>query len=301
MGKRTWTNEDIQVLRDYYPEFGAEKCSELISGKTKRQIKDKARVLGIKSNHYKKWTKEDNERLKVAWSTCNMEDLLCSFPGRTYQEILLHANKLGYHTNTDRKRKCDLTFLDIDSLTKESTYWWGFIMADGHISKKGQLVIQLKDVDKDHLLKFASHVNGNVKSVGKSFVRLACNDIKKLSLWKRKLRMLESAKTYFPPDLTLFEKYFVYFFIGFVDGDGCIWLSKNYPQIKIELHLSWLKNLEWFSKVLKEQYKIKSTNVHISNKQTSVLSIANRSDILKLFEYSKEVESLQRKWSKLSS
>lgn len=300
MGKRTWTNDDVRILREYYPEFGAKKCAELILNKTKRQIKDKAGALGIKSNHYKKWSDEENEKLKIAWRTCNMEDLLLSFPGRTYQEILLHANKLGYHTNTDRKRKCDLTFLDLDSLTKESSYWWGFIMADGHLSKRGQLVIQLKDIDKEHLVKFASHVKGNVKQPDNGFVRLACNDIRKMSVWKKKLGMVETAKTYFPPDLSVFEGYFVYFFIGFVDGDGCIWLSRGYPQIKVEVHLSWLKNIEWFSKMLKERYGIESANVHISKKQTVVLSIGNRSDVLKLFEYSKEVESLSRKWDRLS-
>ena len=300
MGQKTWTDDDIRVLREYYPDFGAEKCAEFILNKTKNQIKDKARVLGIKSNHYNKWTNEENERLKIAWQTCTMEDLLSSFPGRTYQEIQLHANWLGYHTNTDRKRKCDLSFLGLDSLTKESSYWWGFIMADGHLSKRGQLVIQLKDIDKEHLVKFADHIKGNVKKLDNGFVRLACNDIGKISAWREKLSMVETAKTYFPPDLSPFEQYFVYFFIGFVDGDGCVWLSKGYPQIKIEVHSSWLKNIEWFSKILKEQYGIESANAHMSKKQTAVLTIGNRSDVLKLFEYSKEVESLSRKWDRLS-
>lgn len=41
--------------------------------------------------------------------------------------------------------------------------------------------------------------------------------------------MAETAKTYFPPDLSLFlnKDLLIYFLIGFIDGDGCLTLSQT--------------------------------------------------------------------------
>lgn len=298
MGKRIWTNEEIDILYNNFPEGGIYKCIELLPNKKRSQIKAKIDALKIKSAHYDKWTDEENEKLKEAWETFTMEELLKAFPGRTYQKILLHANKLGYHSKTDRKRKCNLSFLDLDKLTKESLYWWGFIMADGHLSKRGQLIIQLKNTDVIHLEKFCKYVNSTIKEVNENFVRSACNDIKKVKKWMNILEMKESAKTYFPPNLSVFENDFIYFFIGFVDGDGCIWLCKNYPLLKIELHGSWLNNLNWFAEVLKEKYGI-NASVKINKKGMSQLTIENRNDIIKISKYCKDVDFLERKWGKI--
>ena len=298
MGKRTWSEEDLKVLYDNFPEGGIYKCMELLPHKTRKQIKGKIDALKIKSNHYDKWTEEENALFKEAWENYSMEKLLATFPNRTYQKMMLHAGVLGYHSKINRLRKCDLTFLDLNNMTPQSSYWWGFIMADGHISKRGQLIIQLKDVDKDHLEKFAVHVNGNVKNTKDGFVRVACNDKPRAEEWFKTFQMTETAKTYFPPNLEVFEENFIYFFIGFTDGDGCIWLCKNYPLLKIELHKSWLDNLTWFSKILKEKYDINS-KVKLSKKGTAQITIENRWDILKISEYCKDVEYLERKWDKI--
>lgn len=299
MGKRTWSDADLKVLYDNFPEGGIYKCIELLPHKTRKQIKAKIDALHIKSNHYDRWTEEENEKLKKAWETFSMEELLNAFPGRTYQKIQLHANQLGYHSKTDRKRKCNLSFLDLDSLTKNSLYWWGFIMADGHLSKKGQVIIQLSKLDKPHLEKYSSLVHGKLKETKGNFCRVSCNDIKKVTYWLNVFNMKETAKTYFPPKLSVFEKDFIYFFIGFVDGDGCIWISKGYPQLRIELHSSWKENLDWFATVLKKDYNIKSVVTKITKKGTASLTIGNKKDIEKISSFCKDVDYLERKWNKI--
>ena len=299
MGKRTWTDEEKQILYDNFPEGGIYKCIELLPGKTRKQIKAKIDALHIKSNHYDRWTAEENAKLKEAWETYSMEDLLNAFPGRTYQKIELHAHQLGYHAKTNRSRKCNLSFLDLNSLTTESLYWWGFIMADGHLSKANALIITLKNVDKEHLEKIAKHLSVEIKGDSKGFVKIQGNDKLRIESWKKTLCMEETAKTYFPPNLSVFERDFVYFFIGFVDGDGCLWLSKNYPQLKIELHSSWKKNLDFFAEVLRRDYGIESVRTEISKKGTSVLRIGKREDIINLSRYAKNVECLERKWEKI--
>lgn len=299
MGKKNWTDNEVKILYENFPDGGIYKCMELLPNRKRSQIKAKIDALHIKSNHRDKWTEEENKKLKEAWETYSMEELLNAFPGRSYQKIQLHANWLGYSSKTDRKRKCDLSFLDLNNLTKENAYWWGFIMADGHISKRGQIIIQLKNVDENHLQKIAFHLKGNIKKTKNDFVRLACNDIKKVTEWRSILEMNESAKTYFPPSLKIFESEIIYFFIGFVDGDGCIWKSKNYPLLKIELHASWKENLDLIAKFLKEKYGIISVKTKISKKGTSVLTIENRNDLINILKYAKEVESLDRKWNKI--
>ena len=36
MGKRTWTDEEKQILYDNFPEGGIYKCIELLPGKTRK-------------------------------------------------------------------------------------------------------------------------------------------------------------------------------------------------------------------------------------------------------------------------
>lgn len=299
MGKRTWTDDELKILQENFPDGGIYKCMELLPNKKRDQIKAKIDALGIKSNHYDKWTEEENKKLKEAWETYSMEELLSAFPGRTYQKIQLHANWLGYTSKINRNKKCDLSFLDIDNLSKENSYWWGFIMADGHISKKNELIIQLKDIDKEHLDKLCNKISASISNKPKGFVRMSASDITLMKKWREILELKDSAKTYFPPNLRIFENTLVYFFIGFVDGDGCIWFHNNYPQLKIETHCSWKENLEWVAEVLRTKYGIESAVVKISKKGTVVLSIGRRRDIISLLEFVKEVDYMQRKWEKI--
>ena len=116
MGKRTWTEDEIKILYDYFPEYGIYKCVELIPGHSREAIKGKIDALHIYSNHRKRWTDEENEKLKEAWRSYSMQDLLDCFPGRTYQQIELHAHWLGCHANTYRLRKNNLSFMDLNNL-----------------------------------------------------------------------------------------------------------------------------------------------------------------------------------------
>lgn len=60
--------------------------------------------------------------LKHEWPTATTEQLLLKFPNRTYKAISEKARKLNISANNCRKKKEDLSFLELTSLTKETAY-----------------------------------------------------------------------------------------------------------------------------------------------------------------------------------
>lgn len=306
-----WTEKEIQKLKDIYPEQGIYACMEALPYLKKEQIKAKIDALKIKSNRYQKWTKEQDDLLREAWKSYSMEDLLKAFPTRKYESLMNRARQLRIKSERDRRRLGELNFLDFENLCKESAYWWGFIMADGHLAKNNALVIQLSREDKDFLQKLADKLkcslhdfesinsyNGNLTQ----YIKLNIQDKQRLIKYREILKMENTAKTYFPPDLSIFmtEEFLLSFFIGFTDGDGCIWLTNNgtWPELKIELHKSWINNLTLISQKLKEFYDITAI-VKISKKDTAVLSITKKECFTKLKENLNNLDYMHRKWDKI--
>lgn len=262
----------------------------------------------MKNKTWLKWTEDQIELLKVHWKSSTMEELLKQFPNRKYNSLMLKAQQLGIKSEVQRKRKGSLDYLN--TLNTNSCYWWGFIMADGHLSKKGELIISLDNKDKNHLEKLAKHLNRFVteRVYINSFngkLSKSCNlriqDKKFGEKWLSILK-INSAKTYTPPDLSIFlsEENLINFFIGLIDGDGCIWESKNWLNMKIELHLNWLNTLRLLSSELKKFYDI-DCKVFVNKRGTSNLVINTKKDLRILKSYIKNTEFLERKWSKLDT
>ena len=247
---------------------------------------------------WKKWTEEEIELLKIHWKSSTMEKLLEQFPDRKYNILMQKAIELGIKSEIQRKRKGSLNYLD--SLNPNSCYWWGFIIADGHISHRGELAFILSIVDKNHLSKLAEKLGCKI-SEKESFVHLRIQDKNFGNKWLNILS-INAPKTYFPPDLSIFlnKENLIYFIIGLIDGDGCIWESKNWLNLRIELHGNWLNTLQLLSNKLKEFYDIDS-KIKTSKRGYSQLNISTKKDLKALKNYIKDVEFMERKWSKLDS
>lgn len=260
---------------------------------------------------WQKWTNEEIELLKVHWPKATMEELISVFPNRKYNSIMQKAGQLKVKSETNRARRGSFEFLD--NLNKNSAYWWGFIMADGHISKRGELAISISSKDKDHLLKLANHLNTKIITrLSKNSYNNGFHEMSNLVLGdkvfgKKWLSILEinDKKTYYPPNLNIFlnKELFIYFFIGLVDGDGCIWLNGNkknpWPNLRIELHINWFDTLQLISNKLKEFYDIEC-KVKVTKKNTSKLEINTKKDLNILKEFSNNcLDKLERKWFKL--
>ena len=260
----------------------------------------------MKNKTWLKWTEEEIDLLKIHWKFSTMKILLSNFPNRTYNSLMLKASQLGIKSEIERKRKGSLQYLEV--LDSNSCYWWGFIIADGHLSKKGELVISLDIKDKVHLKKIATHLNRFIteREYVNSFTKnisVSCNlRIQDKVFGKKWLSILNinSPKTYTPPDLSIFltKEKLLPFFIGLVDGDGCIWVSKNWLNLRIELHLNWLNTLEIIAFKLKEFYNI-DCKVKVTKKLTAKLEINTKKDLKILKNSLNNLDYLERKWSKL--
>lgn len=247
---------------------------------------------------WNKWTDKEREILKIHWKSSTMKNLLEQFPKRTYQSLMKEASKLGIKSETNRARKGSLEFLN--QLNPKSCYWWGFIIADGHISHKGELAITLSNLDKEHLLKLSNILGCNISERG-NFVHLRIGDKSFGEKWLN-LLSINAPKTYFPPDLSVFytKENLLPFIIGLIDGDGCIWESKNWLNLRIELHGNWLSTLQIISDKLKEFYDI-DCKIKTSKRGYSQLNINTKKDLKILKDYISNVDYLERKWNKLSN
>lgn len=93
-----------------------------------------------------------------------------------------------------------------------------------------------------------------------------------------------------------------YFLIGFIDGDGCIWMTRGEkgPQIRIELHSSWLPILEKIQHIVKEFYNI-NIKAQLSKKGFARLTFGNIESIKWIHSFSKDSFHMESKWAKLDN
>lgn len=122
-------------------------------------------------------------------------------------------------------------FKNIDS--KEKAYWLGFIYADGSV-KNNTLIIQIKDYDHLASFKNAIEFDGPIKVVyGSGYNPNAIHY--RLNICRKEfvqpilnLGRYNSAMV-FPNIPSELIKSFI---IGYFDGDGSVWVSKNSSIIK---------------------------------------------------------------------
>ena len=179
-------------------------------------------------------------------------------------------------------------------------------MGDGNINKNGQLRICLSEKDKEHLHRLSEYIPGKITSKRiktsyseGNFSFFTIND-KIMSNKFLQIFNINGPKTTNPPDLSILDniELFVSFFIGFFDADGTFDIKKGrVKSLKIEIHGSWLYNLEYMKNLLEKYLDIKSS-VSISTRGFSLMRINTIQSLYKLkeFAYKNELPILSRKW-----
>lgn len=91
--KTPWSPQEIKILEAYYPEFGRERCHELLPHRTLNSIALKAQKLGILRDKY--WTKEEEDILIHNYPIKGNYFCQSLLPGRSYNSINLKASRMG--------------------------------------------------------------------------------------------------------------------------------------------------------------------------------------------------------------
>lgn len=171
-----------------------------------------------------------------------------------------------------------------DELNEKSSYWLGFLYADGSVrmkdGKSGELRVKLKDTDKEHIEKFLKDIECD-KPIkcgveGKSkfcsvtvYSNLLVNRLFDLGCIKNKTFKIGLPK--------LNDEYITHFIRGYFDGDGCISKVKNkWYHITIAGNEGFIFSLK---KILSDKGILK-INIYSSGK-IKILSITNLTDVFK--------------------
>lgn len=255
-----------------------------------------------------KWTEEKIELLRQEYPLGDKKELARKL-GIKYQTLKEAARRFEIKSEQD-KHLYKLKFLtEFDNLI--ACYWLGFIIADGHISQRGQLVINLAIKDISHLEKLAKILDSPIKLISLnsgysnngSYCLMTCDDnINGKELLKKFNIQKGFPKTENPVNLDFLksDEQLLSFFLGFFDGDGCF--SKN-PKgeanfAKIENHNSWVDNLEKFKELL-SRFNINDCRIHINSRGYADFRIYKHNNLrcLKLFAIENKLPILERKWN----
>lgn len=311
--RKIWSEEEIKILKEHYPDLGGE-CYKLLPRWNKQQVVSKASRLKLIKKSHKYWTKEEEDLLRIVWANGTKEELEKAFPYRSWESLNQHAADLKIKAY-NRRMKGDLRKIDLENITPEIAYWWGYIMSDGHIGKRNELQITCEISDKDHLEKFANLINGKIRLGHQinwsghyaeiAIVKVADQNL--ISKWKDILKMENTKKTYFPPDLSVFltKENLIYFLIGFIDGDGCIQYRLNHStSCMISIHTNWLNTLLLIKEKFKEFYGydlfVKNQFVKQKNMFLAQLSFYKKEVFKFFYSHLNNCPYLVRKWDKLN-
>ena len=133
---------------------------------------------------------------------------------------------------------CDHIFDVID--TEEKAYWLGFLYADGYISDaKTTVELSLKEEDYNHIIKFRKFLKLENKPITKKIKHFKNGVDKTLYKFSFNSQSVKDNliklgcfpnKTFFLkfPTEDIVPKNLIHHFIrGYIDGDGCIYVSKK--------------------------------------------------------------------------
>ena len=259
---------------------------------------------------------------QINWNEKNKQILIQHYPSGGTKQVLKYINSTPNSIKSAAKRfkiKYDKNFgcfNKLKPLLEENNfnyYWSGFCMADGNFSLTGNsnLRVKISVKDEDHLKILANYLNVNIKYRDNiNYNEHKCMNSCEISIGdsinaKKIIDLFDinQNKTINPPNLNCLntKEKFLSFLCGFIDGDGSICQNNNLASmIRIQCHVNWLKNLEFFSENLKKYLNINSRSyVDKQGYARFVIFSFNQLKKLKIEILKLEVPFLNRKWSKI--
>lgn len=246
-----------------------------------------------------KYTNEDLQYLRSNYSFEQKEAILSHLQGHSWISIMSKASKLGLsRPRTIRKPKLH----GLIDTTLENCYWWGFIYSDGYLSATGKLVVQLSNLDRDHLDKLATKLSAPVYEAKGNMCRIDVMDKVSTECLRNKLG-IKAKKTYSPPDNFEFlstpdER--LAFLLGFIDGDGSLRFDHNgsFKSLKVVVHENWFDFFENFCHTVGQDFDLRFTVTKNGRGNTSVYMGTKKShrDLVN-FINQYQIPAMDRKWN----
>jgi hypothetical protein len=302
-----WSIEDDEILIEFYPkEKTKEVCKKLSVPRTESSVTQRALKLNLKKNSYEFWSETDLTNLKKSYADFKKNELQALFPNRSWFKIKAKARDLQLKKRT---KSMDQILGDLKPLLKdspESLYWVGFILADGHISKKNRLQITLSSLDVMHLKKFSNFIKLNSLASREKTCSIKIMDQDLISQLKNKYD-IKNNKTVNPPELSIYQNLhsdlWWSLIVGFIDGDGCIQNQTYREDIKVTIkcHRSWLDFLNLLAERLSFETGLLQPKAKINNAGYASLIISRKESVKFLASQALKLSliPLERKWNKI--
>jgi hypothetical protein len=266
-----WTAEEDQIVLEYYGKIPFKQISRFLPGRSRSAVKGRARHLGIKGD--------------VA----------------TVMPLAVRKYTLNEH------------YFSVP--TPENSYWAGFIAADGCISPERRSVkITLAEIDAEHLAKFArcidyngpitAHTGGGFKPQNPCVTLNICGASRWISDLGKNFSIGPRKTFTAQPPVGLIETCRLAFIIGYLDGDGSIYLAghthKNTTYRRIGMNfrdtremLRWIQTC--FDQLAPPDTKTASVLDHKVFPLYTI--IGRRAEALLHKLHSIDVPRLERKWA----
>lgn len=197
--------------------------------------------------------------------------------------------------------------------TCEAYYWIGYLMADGSfLFDKNKIKLTQSGENQNQVRRFASFVGCRNMHGYEIKTPYGSSDVLEVGVadeevFPRLIRKfgIKPFKTTHPCNLSWIsrvpDKFFLSFFIGFVDGDGCISHQTNRKDcsIHIKIHASWKSNLQ---KISNQMCKIARTKPNkILDHEYAVIVFSNSVLLKVLKRHIKKflLPVLEKKWGKI--
>lgn len=236
----------------------------------------------------KRFSNEEKIWIKKNYSTKSLDEM-CDILHRTKSSLkgFMHSQKLKNSFNYDRPSN---VWLD----DKKLCYLLGFIWADGHVNKQGQLELTILKEDADNILPIIQHVEGfrikqNNRFNRKPSTSFICRNKKFIYLL---LDLDFAEKSHKEPTKLLkkmpMENHYL-FWRGLFDGDGCIYNQRiSDTAISKRIEIAGQVNYQWVE--LSNLLNALGCNFAIKKSKTqygknSVIKIWRKNDVIVFGNY----------------
>lgn len=115
-----WTDEEIEILKRYYPTLGAKGCKELLPNRDVKAIQAKTSKLGLRWEMGSSWTDEEIEILKKNYPVIGANGCKELLLNRNIESVYSKAKELGLKFYNMKKVRCVEMGILYDSVKEAS-------------------------------------------------------------------------------------------------------------------------------------------------------------------------------------